>query len=197
METSGAEDIGVTRVLVSWHFGHSKVCESKPGLSGSMIRNDMVSPHFEQRGLLILFANTVRLPFPGLASQVLLDICHVSKYAKHWRRFAQILCSERDGCLESNGWLRGESSKSFLLKMKSARCSLRAGTKSLLKVWSDPVTLRRNFRCDPNLQSLLLSLHRSSARRSLRLLKAKPHPARPMKEPSVPALPRKRHVKRA
>jgi hypothetical protein len=33
---------------VSWHFGHSKVCDSKQGLSGSMIRNDIVSSHFEQ-----------------------------------------------------------------------------------------------------------------------------------------------------
>jgi hypothetical protein len=43
--------------------------------------------------------------------------------------------------------------------------------------------------CDPNLQSLPSSLRRSSARPLLRLLKPKPRPARPVKEPSVPALP--------
>ena len=69
MGTSTSSEIDTTKVSVMKHFGHSKVRESKPGLSGSMIRNDIVSPHFEQRGLLILFANTVRLPFPGLAAR--------------------------------------------------------------------------------------------------------------------------------
>jgi hypothetical protein len=32
--------------------------KSKPGLSGSMSRNAIISPHFGQRGLLITFANT-------------------------------------------------------------------------------------------------------------------------------------------
>jgi len=56
--------------------------------------------------------------------------------------------------------------------------------------------LGRPSLCDPNLQSLLLSLRRSSARHSLRLLKTNPRPARPMKEPSVPALPPARKRKR-
>jgi hypothetical protein len=59
----------------------------------------------------------------------------------------------------------------------------------LPKVWVHTVTLGRPSLCDPNLQSLLLSLRRSSAPRSLRLLKTNPRPARPMKEPSIPALP--------
>ena len=63
VETSIAEDIGATKVLASKHFGHSKVCESKPGLSGSIIRNDIGSPHFEQRGLLILATNIAHSPY--------------------------------------------------------------------------------------------------------------------------------------
>jgi hypothetical protein len=61
IETSISEEIDTTKVSVTKHFGHSKVCESKPGLSGSMIRNDIVSPHFEQRGLLI-FPTNIALP---------------------------------------------------------------------------------------------------------------------------------------
>jgi hypothetical protein len=55
------------------------------------------------------------------------------------------------------------------------------------------------FCCDPNLQSLLLSRRHSLARRLLRLLKTNPRRARPMKEPSLPALPaaRKRNTKTA
>jgi hypothetical protein len=60
----------------------------------------------------------------------------------------------------------------------------------------DTLYLGRPSLCDPNLQSLLLSLRRSSARHSLRLLKTNPRPARPMKEPSVPALPPARKRKR-
>jgi hypothetical protein len=59
MEVSASPEIDTTKVSVMKHSGHSKVRESKPGLSGSTIRNDIVSPHFEQRGLLILSANTV------------------------------------------------------------------------------------------------------------------------------------------
>jgi hypothetical protein len=39
------------------HFGHSKVRESKPGLSGSMIRNAIISMHFGHRGFLIRSTN--------------------------------------------------------------------------------------------------------------------------------------------
>lgn len=49
------------------HFWHSKVRKSNPGLSGSMIRNNIVSLHFEQRGLLILSANTAH-PLIGSCS---------------------------------------------------------------------------------------------------------------------------------
>jgi hypothetical protein len=45
-ETSTSQEIDTTKVSVTKHFGHSKVRESKPGLSGSMIRNAIVSPHF-------------------------------------------------------------------------------------------------------------------------------------------------------
>jgi hypothetical protein len=44
--TPASQEIDATRVSVPKHFGHSKVLESKPGLSGSMIRNAIVSPHF-------------------------------------------------------------------------------------------------------------------------------------------------------
>jgi len=33
---------------------------------------------------------------------ILLDVSRASKHANHWMRFAQILCSEGDGCLRSN-----------------------------------------------------------------------------------------------
>ena len=84
IETSTSQEIDTTKVSVSQHFGQSKVCKSNPGLSGSMSRNAIVSPHFEQRGLLITSTNTAYSP--------------IGKH--HWTRFAQILCSEGDGCLE-------------------------------------------------------------------------------------------------
>jgi hypothetical protein len=49
-------------VSVTKHFGHSKVRESKPGLSGSMIRNAIVSPHFWHRGPLIRSTNMAYPP---------------------------------------------------------------------------------------------------------------------------------------
>src|SRR4029077_16509085 len=66
----------------------------------------------------------------------------------------------------------------------------------LPKSLGSTLTLGRPPLCDPNLQSPLFSLRRSSARHSLRLLKTNPRPARPMKEPSVPALPPARKRKR-
>jgi hypothetical protein len=47
---------------VTKRFGHSKVRESKPGLSGSMIRNAIVSPHFRHPGPLIRFTDIVYSP---------------------------------------------------------------------------------------------------------------------------------------
>jgi hypothetical protein len=53
-----SQEIGATKVSMPKHFGHSKVRKSKPGLSGSMSRNTIVSPHFWQRGVSITFTNT-------------------------------------------------------------------------------------------------------------------------------------------
>jgi hypothetical protein len=85
IKTSTSQEIGATKVSVPKHFGHSKVSKSKPGLSGSMIRNAITSPHFEQRGLSITSIYTVYSP---------------DRQIHHWTRFAQILCSEGDRCLE-------------------------------------------------------------------------------------------------
>jgi hypothetical protein len=98
METSTSREIDTTRVSVTKHFGHSKVRESKPGLSGSTIRNAIVSPHLGQSGLLILSTNIAH-PHCQI---FLLDVCRVSSHANQWNRFAQILCSEGDGCLRSD-----------------------------------------------------------------------------------------------
>jgi len=57
IETSTSQEIDATKVSVPKHFGHSKVRKSKPGLSGSISRNAIISPHFGQRGLWITFAN--------------------------------------------------------------------------------------------------------------------------------------------
>jgi hypothetical protein len=76
---------------VTKHFGHSKVRESKPGLSGSMIRNAIVSPHFWHRGPLIRSAY-IAYPLLGLAQRL-----SRVRPASQWNRFAQILCSEGDG----------------------------------------------------------------------------------------------------
>jgi hypothetical protein len=62
IESSSSREIDTTTVSVTKHFGHSKVRESKPGLSGSMIRNAIVSPHFWQRGPLIRSMNIVCPP---------------------------------------------------------------------------------------------------------------------------------------
>jgi hypothetical protein len=79
--------------------------------------------------------------------------------------------------------------KRFFWKIKFAQCCQLQNSIVRQKFGVHTVTLGRPSLCDPNLQSLFLSLRRSSARRSLRLLKANPRPARPMMEPSVPALP--------
>jgi hypothetical protein len=83
------------------HFGHSKVRESKPCLSGSMIRNAIISSHFWHRGLLIWFTNTAH------------PLDQVQR-TNHWMRIAQILCSERDGYLERGACLRGDHERFFV-----------------------------------------------------------------------------------
>jgi hypothetical protein len=65
IETSISREIDTTKVSVTKHFGHSKVRESKPGFSGSMIRNAIVSPHFWHRGPLIRSTN---IAYPLLVS---------------------------------------------------------------------------------------------------------------------------------
>src|SRR5258707_3512712 len=71
-------------------------------------------------------------------------------------------------------------------KMKFARCCRAPDSIACPRFAVHPCNLG-DFRCDPNLQSLPLSLRRSSARRLLRLLRANPRPARPVKETSVGA----------
>jgi hypothetical protein len=62
MAKSPSEEIATTRVSVPKHFGHSKVRESKPGLSGSMIRNAIVSSHFGHPGLPTRSTNIANPP---------------------------------------------------------------------------------------------------------------------------------------
>jgi type VI protein secretion system component VasF len=100
---------------VTKHFGHSKVRESKPGLSGSMIRSAIVSPHFWHGGPLNRSAN-IAYPLLGLAQRLSRVEAH-----EQWERFAQILCSEGDGFLESDG-VCAAITKEFFLKMKFAQC---------------------------------------------------------------------------
>lgn len=88
------------------HSGHSNVRKPKPGLSGSMSRNVIVSPHFWQQGLLITFTNTAYPP---------------DRQLHPWTRFAQILCSEGDGCLETC-WTPAEQSPTSFWKIKFAQC---------------------------------------------------------------------------
>jgi hypothetical protein len=45
IEPSTSPEIEITKVSLTKHLGHSKVCASKSGLSGSMSRNDIVSSH--------------------------------------------------------------------------------------------------------------------------------------------------------
>jgi hypothetical protein len=94
---------------------------------------------------------------------------------------------------ESAGYLAQQSRNEFFWKIKFAQCCQLQNSIVRQKFGVHTATLGRPSLCDPNLQSLFLSLRRSSARRSLRLLKTNPRPARPMKEPSVPALPAGKH----
>jgi hypothetical protein len=78
-----SREIDTTKVSVTKHFGHSNVRESKPGLSGSMIRNAMVSPHFWHRGPLIRSMNMAYPPCKVLARR-----CRASSFHKQWNQFA-------------------------------------------------------------------------------------------------------------
>jgi hypothetical protein len=69
LETPTSLEIDTTKVSVTKHFGHSKVRESNPGLSGSMIRNAIVSPHFWHREPLIRSTN-IAYPLLGLARRL-------------------------------------------------------------------------------------------------------------------------------
>jgi hypothetical protein len=73
MATSPSEEIATTRVSVPKHFGHSKVRESKPGLSGSMIRNAIISSHFGHPGLLTWSTNIATPPLVRM--QLLEALC--------------------------------------------------------------------------------------------------------------------------
>ena len=67
------------------HFGHSKVRKSKPGLSGSMIRNSIMSPHFEQRGLSITSTNTAYPPMGKCCIGRALRKSYVLKVTDVWK----------------------------------------------------------------------------------------------------------------
>jgi hypothetical protein len=85
METSTSQEIDATKVSVPKHFGHSKVRESKPGLSGSMIRSAITSPHFEQRGLSITSRNIARPPIGKCSIGLALRKSDVLKVTDVWK----------------------------------------------------------------------------------------------------------------
>jgi hypothetical protein len=70
IETSTSHEVDTTKVSVTKHFGHSKVRESKPGLSDSMIRNAIASPHFWHRGPLNRSANIASRPIRSCSTFV-------------------------------------------------------------------------------------------------------------------------------
>jgi hypothetical protein len=118
---------------VTKHFGHSKIRESKPGLSGSMIRNAIVSPHFLHRGPLI---RSTSIAYPPIRCCSTFVVCRAARtlgsaLRKSYVRKVTDVWKVADVC--------ATIIKSFL-KMKFAECLPRAGTKSLPEVWSDPVT---------------------------------------------------------
>ena len=93
IETSTSLEIDATRVSVPKHFGHSKVRKSKPGLSGSMIRNTIISPHVEQRGFSITSMNTAHSPDRQCTIGRALRKSYVLKVTDVWKS---------DGRLRSN-----------------------------------------------------------------------------------------------
>jgi hypothetical protein len=79
--------IETTRVSVPKHFEHSKVRESKPGLSGSMTRSAIFSSHFGHLGLLIW---STRIAYPPFRSNQpfgggALRISYVRKVTDVWK----------------------------------------------------------------------------------------------------------------
>jgi hypothetical protein len=125
LETSTSREIDTTKVSVAKHFWHSKVRKSNPGLSGSMTRNSIVSLHFEQRGLLILSANTCAPPYIGSCS--MFAACRSMRTIGGALRESYVLnvtdvWKITDGC--------AAITEAFILKMKSMQYSPRAGTKS-------------------------------------------------------------------
>jgi hypothetical protein len=87
MARSSSEEIATTTVSVPKHFGHSKVRESKPGLSGSMIRNAIISSHFGQPGLLTPSTNIANPPTGSNATiGGALRKSYVRKVTDVWKR---------------------------------------------------------------------------------------------------------------
>jgi hypothetical protein len=124
LETSTSREIDTTKVSVAKHFWHSKVRKSNPGLSGSMTRNSIVSLHFEQRGLLILSANTAH---PFIDSCSMFAACRSTRtiggaLRESYVRNVTYVWKITDGC--------AAITEAFILKMKSVQRSPRAGTKS-------------------------------------------------------------------
>jgi hypothetical protein len=134
------------------------VRKSKPGLSGSMSRNAIISPHFGQRGLLITFTNTAYPPNRQLHLGRALRKSSVLKVTDVWK---------------SAGRLRTNHERVFW-KIKFAQCCPLQNSIVCQKFRDHTVIFGRPYLCDPNLQSLLLLLRRSLARRLLRLLRANP-----------------------
>src|SRR2546423_5585943 len=61
-----------------------------------MIRKDIIAPHFGHRGLLIRSTNIAYLPLERLT----VFACRGARII--WNCFAQIVCSEGDGCMRSD-----------------------------------------------------------------------------------------------
>jgi hypothetical protein len=148
-----------------------------------MRRNAIISPHFGQPGLLITFTNTAYPPDSSCTIGLVLRKSCVLKVTDVWK---------------SSGRPRSNHERFFSWKQI---CTMLPASELNRppNFWVYAVTFGRPYLCDPNLQSLLLLLRRSLARRLLRLLRANPRPARRAKETSVPALPlaRKPNTKKA
>jgi hypothetical protein len=89
-----------------------------------MTRNDIMSPHFGQRGLFITFANIAYPPNSKCTIGRALRKSYVRNMTDVWK---------------SNERLRSNCER-FFRDMKFAQCSPRAGTKSHARIWSDRVT---------------------------------------------------------
>jgi hypothetical protein len=110
--------------------GGQKACRINPSrfyLQTTPARMNRRAPNGLDRvagGTTIGIRNHARL---GETEYPLLNVCLVEAHGQ-WNRFAQILCSEGDICLESNGCLRSDHQE--FLKMKFAQFLPRAGTQS-------------------------------------------------------------------